>query len=153
MPRLAAVRAVTRQGSSRKFPDDLSNRVELWPADVRTNDWVTDPRFVIGVTLAISGGMLNIWSDYRLWRLRMDNGGKYVIPRGGVFNLVSCPNLLGEIIEWVGFALLSWSLPGLAFALWTIANMVPRALWRHAWYRETFENYPLQRRAILPRLI
>ena len=117
------------------------------------NDWMTDPRFVIGVTLAISGGMLNIWSDYRLRRLRMDNGGKYVIPRGGVFNLVSCPNLLGEIIEWVGFALLSWSLPGLAFALWTIANMVPRALWRHAWYRETFENYPLQRRAILPRLI
>ncbi len=29
------VRAVTRQGSSRKFPDDLSKRVELWPADVR----------------------------------------------------------------------------------------------------------------------
>ena len=36
------------------------------------NDWVTDPRFVIGMTLAISGGALNIWSDYRLWRLRMD---------------------------------------------------------------------------------
>lgn len=29
------VRAVTRQGSGRKFPDDLSKRVELWPADVR----------------------------------------------------------------------------------------------------------------------
>lgn len=29
------VRAVTRQGSSRKFPDDLSKRVELRPADVR----------------------------------------------------------------------------------------------------------------------
>lgn len=29
------VRAVTRQGSSRKFPGDLSKRVELWPADVR----------------------------------------------------------------------------------------------------------------------
>ena len=117
------------------------------------SDWMTDPRFVIGVALAIGGGMLNIWSDYRLWRLRRDNRDAYVIPRGGVFNLVSCPNLLGEIIEWVGFALLSWSLPGLAFALWTIANLVPRALWRHAWYHETFENYPPQRRAILPRLI
>ena len=29
------VRAVTRQGSSRKFPDDLNKRVELWPADIR----------------------------------------------------------------------------------------------------------------------
>ena len=103
--------------------------------------------------LAIGGGVLNIWSDYRLWRLRRDNRDKYVIPRGGVFNLVSCPNLLGEIIEWIGFALLSWSLPGLAFALWTIANLVPRALWRHAWYHETFEDYPPQRRAILPGLI
>ena len=75
---------------------------------VGTTDW----RFVIGVALAIGGGALNIWSDYRLWRLRRDNEDEYVIPRGGVFNLVSCPNLLGEIIEWVGFALLSWSLPG-----------------------------------------
>lgn len=33
-----AVRAVTRQGSSRKFPDDLSQRVELRPADVRSVD-------------------------------------------------------------------------------------------------------------------
>ena len=115
--------------------------------------WVTDPRFVIGIALAIGGGALNIWSDYRLWRLCRDNGDKYVIPRGNIFDLVSCPNLLGEMIEWIGFALLTWSLPGLAFALWTIANLVPRALWRHAWYRETFENYPSQRRAILPRLI
>lgn len=117
------------------------------------SDWMTDPRFVIGVVLAIGGGALNIWSDYRLWGLRRVNEDEYVIPRGGAFNLVSCPNLLGEIIEWGGFALLSWSLPGLAFALWTIANLVPRALWRHAWYHATFENYPSQRRAILPGLI
>ena len=117
------------------------------------SDWSTDPRFVIGVALAIGGGALNGWSDYRLRRLRRDNDGQYVIPHGGAFNAVSCPNLLGEMIEWIGFALLSWSLPGLAFALWTIANMVPRALWRHAWYHETFENYPAQRRAVVPGLI
>ena len=60
------------------------------------SDWMSDPRFVIGVVLAIGGGALNIWSDYRLWRLRGDNRDAYVIPRGGVFNLVSCPNLAGR---------------------------------------------------------
>ena len=121
-------------------------------ADYATT-WLTDPRFVIGVALAAGGGGLNIWSDYRISGLRRQNEGEYVIPRGGAFDLVSCPNLLGEIIEWVGFALLSWSLPGLAFAMWTIANVAPRALWRHRWYHETFENYPPQRRAIVPGLI
>ena len=71
-------------------------------------------------------------------------------PRGGAFEYLSCPNLLGEIMEWTGLAVLTWCVPALGFALWTAANLVPRALWRHRWYRETFPDYPRSRRAILP---
>ena len=91
------------------------------------DQWLTDPRFVVGLVLFIGGAALNIWADYRLRYLRSKDAGRRVMPSGGPFNVVCCPKLSGEIIEWVGFALLTWSLPGLAFALWTIANLVPRA--------------------------
>ena len=116
-------------------------------------DWFTDPRFVSGAALFALGAVLNVYSDYRLSWLRTKASGGAVLPRGGPFNLVSCPNLAGEIVEWVGFALMSWSLPGLAFALWTAANLIPRALWRRRWYRERFPGYPGHRRAIVPGLL
>jgi len=115
--------------------------------------WFSDPRFLVGAALFVAGAALNIYSDYRLATLRAKASGGAVLPRGGPFNLVSCPNLAGEIVEWIGFALMSWSLPGLAFAMWTTANLVPRALWRHRWYRERFPDYPGKRRAVIPGLL
>jgi len=34
--------------------------------------------------------------------------------------------------------------------LWTIANLAPRALANHKWYKETFPEYPSQRKALIP---
>ena len=116
------------------------------------DDWFADSRFIVGTALFLLGAVLNITSDYRLARMRNRAGGRYVIPRGGPFNFLSSPNLTGEMIEWIGFAFMSWSLPGLAFALWTVANLAPRALWRHRWYRDTFDDYPENRGALLPGL-
>ena len=65
---------------------------------------------------------------------------------------MSCPNYLGEILEWVGWAVATWSLPGLAFAVWVIANLVPRARSHHRWYRERFPDYPDGRKALVPGL-
>lgn len=45
-----------------------------------------------------------------------------MMPAGGPFRLVCCPNLAGEIVEWNGFAVLTWSLAGFAFAFRTKAN-------------------------------
>ena len=115
--------------------------------------WLTDPRFLGGLALTIAGAALNIQTDYRLLHLRKSNSGRHVMPHGGAFEFVSCPNLSGEIIEWLGFALLTWSLPGLAFALWTIANLAPRAVWRRNWYRENFSDYPKQRSALFPGIL
>lgn len=116
-------------------------------------DWVTGPRFVSGLVLMLGGAGLNVWADYRLRALRKADEGRPVMPSGGLFQVVACPNHLGEIVEWIGFALLTWSLPGLALAVWTVANLVPRALWRRDWYRERFSEYPKSRRAVLPGLL
>ena len=68
----------------------------------------------------------------------------------GAFRHVSCPNDLGEILEWTGWAIATWSLAGLSFAVIRFANLAFQALSHHRWYRNRFANYPQNRRALLP---
>jgi 3-oxo-5-alpha-steroid 4-dehydrogenase 1 len=114
--------------------------------------WLTDARFLVGVAMFVAGFAINLHSDEILRRLRRPGDDGYRIPHGGLYRWVSCPNYLGEILEWTGWAVLTWSLPGAVFALWTAANLVPRALSHHRWYRETFPDYPPSRRALIPRV-
>ncbi len=123
------------------------------PGAGRGAAWLTDPRCLAGLALFAAGFVLHARSDARLARLRRASGGGYGLPRGGAFELVSCPNYLGEIVQWTGWALMTWSLQGAVFAAWTAANLVPRALAHHRWYRERFEAYPGTRRAVLPWLL
>ncbi len=115
-------------------------------------DWLLDPRFIVGLALLLAGFVINRWADLDLRALRRPGEIDYSIPNGGLFSWVSCPNYLGEIIEWCGWALATWSLPGLAFAVWTIANLAPRARSHHAWYHANFPDYPKDRKALLPWL-
>ena len=85
--------------------------------------------------------------------LRAPGESGYKIPSGGLFRFVSCPNYLGEILEWSGFALATWSVAGLSFAAFTLANLLPRALSNHRWYQKTFPEYPEDRRALVPFLL
>jgi hypothetical protein len=115
--------------------------------------WLLRPQFVIGAVLFLTGLAVNWHADAVLRRLRAPGGSGYRIPRGGLFELVSCPNYLGEIIEWTGWAVATWSLAGLAFALWTAANLIPRALAHQRWYRVHFPDYPRGRTALVPYLL
>lgn len=115
--------------------------------------WLYDPRFIMGVLIFIAGIYINWTSDSALIRLRKNSANGYQIPHGGLFERISCPNLFGEIVEWTGFAILMWNLPGLSFAVWTIANLLPRALDHHKWYKEKFDDYPQERKAVIPFLI
>jgi 3-oxo-5-alpha-steroid 4-dehydrogenase 1 len=112
--------------------------------------WLWSIPFLIGLCLFATGFSTHVLADRELCRLRRQASGAYSVPRGMLFRLVSCPNYLGEMVEWTGFAIATLSLPGLVFALWTAANLVPRALKHHAWYRGTFADYPLERKAIIP---
>jgi len=105
----------------------------------------------IGTALFVGGWWLNGSSDRRLIRLRgPDDGEEYRIPQGWAFRWVTCPNYLGEIIEWIGWALASLSPAGVAFAVFTVANLAPRALAHHRWYRTEFPDYPPRRKALVP---
>jgi 3-oxo-5-alpha-steroid 4-dehydrogenase 1 len=95
---------------------------------------------------------MNLWADSILLGLRNSERRHYSVPQGGLFRAISCPNYLGEIVEWGGFALMAWSLPALSFFIWTAVNLIPRALNHHHWYKKQFEDYPPERRALIPFL-
>jgi protein-S-isoprenylcysteine O-methyltransferase Ste14 len=121
-------------------------------ADFYSLSWLYDPRFLVGTGIFFSGFYINYSSDRILHAIRGKNAG-YSIPNGGLYRWISCPNYLGEIIEWVGWAILTWSLAGLSFGIWTAANLIPRAISHHRWYRQKFENYPSNRKAVFPYLV
>ena len=110
-------------------------------------------RVVIGVVIFAIGAATHVGSDAHLRELRRAGEGEYSIPVRGLFRLVSCPNYLGEIVQWTGFAVAAGTLPALSFAVFTTANLLPRALATHRWYRETFVEYPRSRKALVPWIV
>jgi protein-S-isoprenylcysteine O-methyltransferase Ste14 len=106
--------------------------------------------FLLGVAGFAGGMVLNLNSDATLRALRKPGETDYKVPFGGGYKLVSAPNYLGELLEWGSWALATWSLAGLAFFLFTFANLVPRALSSHRWYQKTFPDYPKDRKAVIP---
>lgn len=118
-----------------------------------SNEWIIDIRFVGGLAIFLSGMWMNWKADNMLIHLRKPGETHYAIPQGWLFKKISCPNLLGELIEWMGFAILCWNLPAFAFFIWTAANLIPRAISHHKWYKEKFKEYPGERKAIIPFLV
>ena len=118
-----------------------------------TDEWLHDPRFIIGVVIFFAGLVINWKADNILIHLRDEKETNYKIPNAWLFTKISCANLFGELIEWLGFAILCWNLPAFTFFTWTAANLIPRALSHHRWYKQKFADYPLNRRAIIPYIL
>jgi len=116
-------------------------------------NWLNSSLFYFGACIFFLGMFINIKSDYLIVALRKENGPGYHMPSKFMHKYISAPNYFGEIIEWIGWAILTWSISGLVFALWTIANLFPRALAHHKWYQEKFSDYPKSRKAIIPGII
>lgn len=114
---------------------------------------VVGPRYIIGVLLFVVGFVIHVHSDGILRQLRRPGESDYKVPRGGAFRLISSPNYFGEILQWAGFAVAAWNLAALAFVVFTVANLLPRALSHHRWYKKQFPDYPEDRRAIVPFLL
>lgn len=112
--------------------------------------WLLTPFFIIGIIIFVAGFVIHVHSDHIIRNLRKPGEDEFKVPYGGMFEYVSCPSYLGEITEWTGWAIMTWSLPGLVFALWTFFNLAPRARSNHKWYQDKFSNYPDDRKALIP---
>ena len=117
------------------------------------SDWMLSPTFIAGLSLFLIGMFINLRSDYYIASMKKRKGPGYHIPNGFLYKYISAPNYFGEIIEWLGWAILTWSISGVIFLIWVIANLFPRAISHHKWYKNKFENYPQNRKAIIPGII
>ncbi|XP_044069169.1 3-oxo-5-alpha-steroid 4-dehydrogenase 2b [Siniperca chuatsi] len=114
------------------------------------DEWSADYRYKTGLLLFYIGMAINIHSDYILRNLRKPGEVVYKIPAGGLFEYVSAANYLGEILEWFGYAVATWSLPALSFAVFSLCFIGPRAYYHHRFYQEKFKDYPKLRKALIP---
>lgn len=97
------------------------------PAGRYPVSWLYSWQFIAGTIVFFTGMAINLHSDNIIRHLRKPGDTAHYIPRGGMYNYVCCANYFGEFVEWCGFALLTWSWAGAVFALWTFANLAPRA--------------------------
>ena len=122
------------------------------PDGYYTSEWFFDPRFIIGTVIFIVGMAININSDHVIRNLRKPGDTKHYIPKKGMYKYVTSANYFGELVEWTGYAILTWSPAGLLFAVWTFANLGPRAKSLTAKYEEEFgEEYTsLNKKNLIP---
>lgn len=149
-----------------------------------SENYLTNIDFIVGLSVFILGMIINIYHDYSMILQRkshlskikekdkkQDNQDdnlskislntnktnipdKYILPHGGLFEFIDCPNYFGEFIEWLGFGIMSRTISGYLFAYTTFAVLFTRALSYHDWYKNKFkEKYPLNRKAFIPYII
>lgn len=122
------------------------------PADAYPVSWLWSPLFILGTVIFLTGMAVNLHSDHIIRHLHRPGDSGHYIPRGGMFRYVTSANYFGEVTEWLGYAILTWSLGGFAFVVWTFANLAPRARATHRRYLEKFgeRHARLNRRYIIP---
>ena len=112
----------------------------LSPADMYTTEWLATPQFIIGTLIFFAGMAINLHSDHVIRNLRKPGDTKHYLPKKGMYRYVTSANYFGEIVEWTGFAILTWSMPGVVFVIWTMANLVPRANSIYKKYKVEFHD-------------
>lgn len=112
----------------------------LSPEGFYSPSWLLSPLFILGTLIFFAGMAINIHSDHVIRSLRKPGDTRHYIPRRGLYRWVTGANYFGEFVEWTGFAILTWSVAGAVFALWTFANLAPRARSLHKKYCERFGN-------------
>ena len=108
------------------------------PADYYGGGWLTSLPFIAGTVIFFYGMFINIQSDSIIRNLRKPGDTAHYLPQGGMFRRVTSANYYGEFLEWTGFAILTWSWAGTVFALWTFANLAPRAARIYDMYQQEF---------------
>ncbi|XP_077573906.1 polyprenal reductase [Stigmatopora nigra] len=119
-------------------------------------EWVQ----VTGIALFIAASALQHQSMVLLAGLRMGKSGRvetlaHRIPKGGCFELVSCPHYLAELLVYVSLSLVAGglSLTWWLVVLYVLFNQALAALLCHEHYIGKYPSYPTHRKAFIPFLI
>jgi very-long-chain enoyl-CoA reductase len=116
-----------------------------------SNALFSTPVLMILAVLMLAFEYGNYDAHYRLKLLKDANKGKRGIPRGGLFEYVSCPHYFFELCSWFCFSLIVNTVTGYLFVLYSLIAMGAWARDKQKYYREYFkEQYPENRKAMIP---
>jgi very-long-chain enoyl-CoA reductase len=117
---------------------------------------VGDLQMKIGFAFGVLCQISNFYCHILLRKLRRPDGnGGYQIPRGFLFNIVTCANYTTEIYQWLGFNIATQTIAGYVFLVVAALIMTNWALAKHRRLKKLFDGkegrpkYP-RRWVILP---
>ncbi|CAL9771673.1 unnamed protein product [Musa acuminata subsp. burmannicoides] len=120
---------------------------------------VSDLQMKIGFGFGLIYQVSNFYCHLVLRNLRSPDGnGGYQIPRGFLFNIVTCANYTTEIYQWLGFNIATQTIAGYVFLVVATLIMTNWALAKHRRLKKLFNGkdgrprYP-RRWVILPPFI
>jgi len=138
-----------------------------WGFAALVSYFVNKPQFVepphnqvlFGAGLFFASEIANFITHIQLRNLRPEGTRKRGIPRGFLFDLVSCPNYFVEILAWIGFSVMTQTWPSLLF---TLVGSVQMWIWakdKHRKYKKEFDGkegrelYPKGRKILIPYIL
>jgi hypothetical protein len=113
----------------------------------------------VGLELFLIASVLQYSSHKILASIRNQSTGAsryaYTVPKGGMFNFVSCPHYLAELLIYASFAIVSRGTIGSLLLLTFVSiTMVSQGIKTHRWYLHIFSKEKLEgRKAIIPFLL
>ncbi|XP_041972812.1 polyprenol reductase-like [Aricia agestis] len=75
---------------------------------------------------------------------------KYKVPMGRMFNYVSSPHRFCEIVLYLVYFVLIPTKTYFIIFLWVLGNQVLGAKYTNDWYKNTFKEFPKDKKAIIP---
>ena len=150
--------------STMPFRNVFKNSFHYWVlAGLNIAAWIYSPNsptakepndllMYAGLALYCVGEMGNLQAHMTLMNLRSPGGNERAIPRGWMFDLVTCPNYMTETISWLGVLVVSnFSLAVLVFMAVSVAQMMAWAKKKENRYRKEFgDRYKKKRYTMLP---
>ena len=117
------------------------------------------PNITLGVVLFCVGQFGNSYHHYLLRQIRdeyqtnIDKDFKgHILPKGGMFDYISCPHYLFEILTWFGWMFITQFTTGsvMVFGI-TFATLLVKAIEVHKEYNDKYRGlYPHERKALIP---
>lgn len=78
----------------------------------------------------------------------------HLLPRGGLFEFLSSPHMTCEVAMYGALYILLHQNSSFIYCFaWVLCNQFSNALLTHRWYKETFSDYPKERKAFIPFLV
>ncbi|XP_014607358.1 PREDICTED: polyprenol reductase [Polistes canadensis] len=112
---------------------------------------------IVCANIFLLSSLMQLQSNFILVNLRKSNNkvvfDGYKVPHGGLFEYLSSPLQLTEIIIYLSVSVILWQSNTFHYVtLWVILNQVDCAIMEHKWYKQTFQNYPKKRKILIPYL-